>query len=271
MIPAHLSFSTLTTWERCPHKFLLEKVAQVPQRPAVYFAGGSAVHKMTEDLDTGNAGSKTTFEDYFYPEVASLMEAHDGLFWDTKEWLMGGSQQAPETCDDWLEIGPRCVENWKQQAKPDGQEVEADLTGELPSCPVPIKAFADRLWPMGPKMDIIDTKTGKSKPKDFFQVETYAHLYTVKTAIKSGGIGFFMAREGKFKWSVPKQTAEEVGQRYGKAYAEMIEADRTGEYPAKREFTCKWCPVQDSCLAYAGDTKMAKKNDPYYAEGRPVY
>lgn len=262
MIPTHLSYSTLTTWERCQHKWLLEKVAGAPQKPAVYFAGGSAVHAMTEALDTGTAPPGAKFEDYFYPEVASLMEANDGLYWDTSKWLMGGSADKPETCEDWLTIGPKCVENWRTYDDHTEFDVEVDLTGSLPGCPVPIKAFADRIG----GGDLYDLKSGKSVPKDRLQLVTYVTLLG-----RSIYASYFMMREAKTVKGKVTDPDPSIGERYGKVYAEMVEADRTGEYPAKREFTCKWCPVQDSCLAYAGDTKMAKENDPYYREGRPVY
>lgn len=262
------------TWERCPHKYLLEKVAGAPQKPAVYFAGGTAVHLMTEALDTGTAPSGAKFEDYFYPEVSRLMEAHDGLYWDTKQWLMGGSADKPETCEDWLEIGPRCVENWRawKLTRPVHYRVEVDVTGSLPGCPVPIKAFADRIASGGAGEDIVDIKTGKSKPKDRFQLETYSSL---RREVEHGPYvrthRYFMARTSEAKEYAPTMESREVGERYGKVYAEMVEAAETGDYPYKREFTCKWCPVQDSCLAYSGDTKMAKANDPYYKEGKPPF
>lgn len=262
-VPAHLSFSTLMMWERCPHQYLLSKVAEAPQKPAVYFAGGTAVHLMTEALDTGQAPPGAKFEDYFYPEVERLMEAHDGLYWDTKKWLAGA-----DSLDDWLTIGPQCVDNWRKLGEP-GDYVEEDITGSLPGCPVPIKAFADRIT--GKR--IRDIKSGKSKPKNAFQLDTYMALYGVLTGDPEGLEGeYFMAREGR---STPPRkaslTPSEVGERYSKAYAEMIEAAETGEYPYKREFTCKWCPQQDSCMAYVGTTKQAKQNDPYWEQGRPGF
>jgi putative RecB family exonuclease len=273
MIPKHLSYSTLNQWERCPKAFQLQKIVGAPQKPAVYFAGGTAVHKATEALD-GGVGTEPAqlFEHYFYQEVASLMEANDGLYWDTSMWLMGGSKDNPETCDDWMTIGPKCVENWVAFRGDREMLIELDLTGMLPGCPVPIKAFADRVWQAKEGVMIPDIKSGKSKPKDYFQLETYAALYFVQS---DGGeakeVGYFMAREGKFKSHKPQLLGSQVGERYGQAYKEMQEAEKTGEYPARREFTCQWCPMQDSCLTYSGQTAHAKKWDPDFREGRPSF
>lgn len=43
-----LSFSTFAAFLRCAKALDLEKYRQVPQVPAVYFAGGTSVHAVTE-------------------------------------------------------------------------------------------------------------------------------------------------------------------------------------------------------------------------------
>lgn len=49
--PAHRSFSQLQTWLTCQHQYYLSKIAQVPERPAVYLAAGNAVHAMLESIN----------------------------------------------------------------------------------------------------------------------------------------------------------------------------------------------------------------------------
>jgi ATP-dependent helicase/DNAse subunit B len=50
-LPPHRSYSQLSTWQSCPQKYYLSKVAMVPEKPAVYLAAGSAVHSMLEWLN----------------------------------------------------------------------------------------------------------------------------------------------------------------------------------------------------------------------------
>ena len=50
-LPPHRSYSQLSTWQSCPQKYYLSKVAMVPEKPAVYLAAASAVHSMLEWLN----------------------------------------------------------------------------------------------------------------------------------------------------------------------------------------------------------------------------
>jgi hypothetical protein len=277
MVPLHLSYSTLTTWERCKKSYQLGKIVEAPAKPAVYFAGGTAVHKLTEEIDTTPDWSEdldSAWRRHYYPVVAQDMEASSGLYWDTKYWLSGA-----DTPEDWDTIGPQCVSNWQKFVKEEVaslDSVELDVTTSLPGCPVPIKGFIDRVVvhkTHGPM--IIDIKTGKSKPKDTFQLATYAAMIGVKMQMAPIKGAYFMAREGKLAkvhtFDDLFHDAVTIGERYYAAYQEMVEAERTGMYPAKREFTCQWCTQQDNCLTYSGSTKQALKFDADIREGKAPF
>lgn len=49
--PAHRSFSQLSTYLKCPHQYMLSKIAGVPERPAVYLVAGNAVHAALEAVN----------------------------------------------------------------------------------------------------------------------------------------------------------------------------------------------------------------------------
>src|SRR6266571_4548507 len=51
MTPPHRSWSQLNSYTKCGEAFRLERVAKVPRAPAVWFAAGSAYHKVCEDFD----------------------------------------------------------------------------------------------------------------------------------------------------------------------------------------------------------------------------
>ena len=50
-LPAHVSYSALTTYLDCGWKYYLTRVVNVEEQPTWYLVGGSAVHKATEIYD----------------------------------------------------------------------------------------------------------------------------------------------------------------------------------------------------------------------------
>lgn len=48
---SHLSYSQVETLLSCGEKYRLTKIVQVPEQPAWYLIGGSAVHTATEAYD----------------------------------------------------------------------------------------------------------------------------------------------------------------------------------------------------------------------------
>lgn len=49
--PAHLSYSTVSTFRMCSAKFNFEKIMRLEQRPGMAAIGGNAVHVATEHID----------------------------------------------------------------------------------------------------------------------------------------------------------------------------------------------------------------------------
>jgi len=51
--PAHLSFSTISSWRMCGKKFELTKVLRLEEKPGLAAIGGNVVHVCTEHYDLG--------------------------------------------------------------------------------------------------------------------------------------------------------------------------------------------------------------------------
>lgn len=49
--PGYLSYSQFTSYLDCGWRYHLEKVQKVDQLPAIYFAGGTAVHAACDAVD----------------------------------------------------------------------------------------------------------------------------------------------------------------------------------------------------------------------------
>jgi ATP-dependent helicase/DNAse subunit B len=50
-VPEHASYSSITTWLACGYQYYLSRIQKVAEQPAVWFIGGSAVHRATEQYD----------------------------------------------------------------------------------------------------------------------------------------------------------------------------------------------------------------------------
>jgi ATP-dependent helicase/DNAse subunit B len=50
-IPGHRSYSQLSQFARCQRQYYLAKIAQVPEKPAVYLVAGNAIHTILERIN----------------------------------------------------------------------------------------------------------------------------------------------------------------------------------------------------------------------------
>lgn len=259
MNPTHLSYSSLTTWERCPKQYQLGRIVKAQAQPAWYFVGGTASHMAMEDIDRGRPPLPWTA--YFYPEVEKALAREP----DHKSWLSGGSPDEPDQGDAWMSIGPLCIDNWKHftSEKFRVEEIELDVTARLPGSHLKIKGFIDRT---GVHADhgkmIVDIKSGKNKPKDKgLQLGVYSALNTMNSGEVITKGAYFMAREGvlsKVYEFDPMQTLLDMGKKF-KTTAQEIGA---GEFPAKVEYTCRFCDQAPNCYAMSGDTQRTRYYDP---------
>ena len=264
MTPTHLSYSSLTTWDRCPKSYELSRVVKAQARPAWYFVAGTAVHNAADDIDNGRPVKQ--WSEYFYPEVSKAM----ALDPDHTSWLSGGSQDDPDQGNAWMEIGPECVDNWKGFTSEAFQvkAIELDVTSRLPGTALKIKGYIDRI---GTHVDhgemIVDIKSGKNKPKDKgLQLKTYSALYLMATAEKITKGAYFMARTGELTKVYefdPMQEAIDLGKKFREVAREISR----GEFPAVVEYSCRFCDQEPNCFARSGDTPRTRhfdKSNPKY-------
>lgn len=261
MIPSHLSYSSLTTWDRCPKSYELSRIRNAQPVPAWYFLAGTAVHKALDEYDILERVD-SNFLTYLNPEVRKALK----LDVDHKGWLSGGSEGDPDQGDAWLEIGPECIENWiRFRDKFTTKYIEVDVTTTFPGG-VEVKGFIDRI---GDHVDeghvIIDIKSGKNPPKDKGkQLKLYAVMYMLCGGEIITRGGYFMARTGKVVWYDldPVNDLREFNYEFTEAKRQIAWADSIGEFEAKVEFTCKFCDQRPNCFAKSGDTARTRYYDP---------
>jgi hypothetical protein len=241
--------------------------------PAVYFALGTAVHNVTEEIDRfeWNQRAQPTTERYTGPDFRSVYysEMKKGLAQepDIKNWLAGGSDGPLAAADLALETGPRCIENWKGFTSEVFQvnDIELDVTCRLPGMYLKTKGFVDRVGDHAKYgAMIVDIKSGKNPPKDKGkQLKDYGALLLASTGQQVTKGAYYMAQEGKLgKVYDLDQTPEDLGAE-NKALLRTI---NSSDYEAKVEFTCRFCTQQVNCYAFAGDTPRTKYYDPSHPE-----
>lgn len=265
----HLSYSSVNTFDRCPKAFFLSRVINAQPLPAVYFALGTAVHKITEDVDrtaTASAQSVTNvsrytgsdFRDVYYKEINKGLKLEP----DFGKWLSGGSDGSVASAEEGLTVGPNCIDNWESFTEDfEIDEIELDVTCRLPGMYLKTKGFIDRVGTHAEHgRMIVDIKTGKNPPKDKgAQLGTYSALLAVSTGELITKGGYYMARENKLKvYDLSEHTPEGVGGKFLKTLRDI----NTSDFEAKEEFTCRFCDQQLNCFAYSGDSQRTRYYDP---------
>lgn len=270
----HLSYSSVNSFDRCPKAYQLSRVIGAQPLPAVYFALGTAVHEITEDMDRAKESTTThpnvnwyTGDDF---RAVYFSEINKGLAKepDIMKWLCGGSDGPRAAAELALETGPRCIENWKGFTSEVFQvtDIELNVTCRLPGMYLKTKGYIDRIGNHEKygRM-IVDIKTGKNKPKDKGkQLKDYAALLTAATGEVVDKGAYFMAQEGKMSkvYDLSDSTPETLGSENKAKLQEMNASD----YEARIEFTCKFCDQQLNCFAYSGDTARTKYYDPSHPQ-----
>ena len=262
----HFSYSSKNTYDSCPRSYYLSRVAKAEGIPAWYFAIGTAVHQWIEEyLDSKKRLPLDSIDDFFMEEVLRLRRIEP----DTTKWLHGGSKEAPVIEERALKLAQDCVEKaviYLQDI--DVWEVELNVSGTLPGLEeMPLKAFVDVIGEHKKHGPIIgDWKTGKSKPKNTIQLETYNMLLRTsnfelgdgKPLPKFKGLWLMLNPDAPSARPVVfKETPTSLSGMY-RASAERAVA---GIYPAKVQYNCKFCDMKPNCKAASGINQRTRYYD----------
>ena len=277
MIPEHMSYSALNSYEECPRAYYLGRVKRAEEKQTWFFPMGTAVHESVESyIETGQVPE---FEGLFYPLIEKQLKIDS----NDVNWLAAGSQDDPVIRDKAVDLGKRCVENAiKFLDDIEVWEVEYDATGMIEGCEVPIKAFIDIVGEHkkhGPS--IVDWKSGKQKPKKPTQLETYSVLLNTSTPLSGNDHPFTDHGSIKFHtglWAMVNPEASKarpvdlsavdtsaLGARYQAAYEDI----KAREWKANAGFHCRFCVQAPNCLVEAGPTTRAKYYDKSDKDGYP--
>lgn len=162
--PEHLSPSQIGSLLTCGEQFRLNRVVRVPERPNYGGIGGSAVHRMTEDIDRANweaefgEGATTQVHEWEHYWQEALDEAKErNPEFDPEDYYRGGraSKLWPNKEDPswWAHHGPKFVKAWQMWLLHHEFSIweYPDHNGELqPGIEVEVEAYfepePDRIW-----------------------------------------------------------------------------------------------------------------------------
>lgn len=274
-MPDHISFSQYNTYTRCPRSWYLDKIAKAEQRQTWYLPIGTAVHSMIENRLNFDIPftELPSVEEVFYPLIEKQMQIDP----DHKNWLASTASDGKLTEARALRHVRECFSKALEFLdEVDVWEVEFDASGALPGLSVPIKAYVDIIGEHkkhGPV--ILDWKTGKQKPKDNFQLETYQALLAdakfegmdLRGTPFTGLWAMLHPEASKARpISLDHVDPAEVGAKYQAVYEKMQAKLYQTNYA---KYNCNMCFQQDNCIMKAGPTRRAKYYDKAAEDGFP--
>lgn len=259
------SYSQLSSYDRCPYMYYLERVEKVWQKPAAWLPMGTAVHEAVEMWELSGRTMVldaviAVFEIAYQREVNRyLAETPNPRF-----WFASGPYKGQDDIPRRFKLGREHVARYIAwyEAHPDQKPIEYVEGGEtkigveLPFTVsiggVQVRGFIDWVGykDHGRKLIVRDNKTGNT-PGGPDQLATYALAVEARWALPDVGVhveegDFFMTRTGKP--TVPYMLTRAVKVQLGEDFASMDENVKAGNFPAKPEASkCMFCSVNGSC------------------------
>ena len=205
-LPEHISYSSLGTYLECGWKYNLTKIEEVPEKHAVWFTGGSAVHKATEIYDLGSNDSLEVIWNRAWNE--QVLE-DESVYGEMTTWQRRGI----EDTSWWYGEGLWMLERWVD-FRSNGWAVYKDFVEkkyEVPVGDTVVKLAIDRIMTdFDGNLVLLDIKTGASSQKHPLQLATYAWALR-KNGLEVDKAGFWDARTGFVSlWNIDHLSTDEV-------------------------------------------------------------
>ena len=204
-LPKHISYSSFTTWQECGWKYYIQKVEGVKEAHAVWFTGGSAVHKATEVYDLEGGSSESIWNKVWFEQVKQDEEING----DMSAWQYAKR----EDMSWWYGEGIWMLDRWIA-FRQNGWNVYEDFVEkeyEIQIEDATVKMAIDRVMTdfEGNRV-LLDIKTGASSQRHPLQLAVYAWALE-KQGITVDKAGFWDARTGNISlWNLQNLHAERI-------------------------------------------------------------
>lgn len=212
-LPEHISFSSLGTYLECGWKYNLTKIEEVPEKHAVWFTGGSAVHRATELWDLQTPGQFPNLETLWNHVWHEQVKQDEELYGEMTTW----QSRSVEDLSWWYGEGLWMLERWTKLID-NGWVVHKDFVEkkyEIPVGDTVVKLAIDRVMTdFDGNTVLLDIKTGASSQKHPLQLATYAWALR-KNGLEVDKAGFWDARTGYISlWNIDHLKTEEIESIY---------------------------------------------------------
>ena len=204
-LPKHISYSSFTTWQECGWKYYIQKVEGVKEAHAVWFTGGSAVHKATEVYDLEGGSSESIWNKVWFEQVKQDEEING----DMSTWQYAKR----EDMSWWYGEGIWMLDRWIA-FRQNGWNVYEDFVEkeyEIQIEDATVKMAIDRVMTdfEGNRV-LLDIKTGASSQRHPLQLAVYAWALE-KQGITVDKAGFWDARTGHVSlWNLSNLHSERI-------------------------------------------------------------
>jgi hypothetical protein len=221
-LPPHISYSALSTFNDCGHKYYLTRMVGVPEHPAWFLIGGNAIHRATEIYDLSlmdsekNSTQNLTSGELFAQTWAEEMAKTRDLFPDVplSDYKSAGraSKAYPNKEDYgwWQDNGPAMVERWMNWRKglnfqiwqPEGFsqpaiELPIDVVEQSSAGDYVLRMYIDRVFVnTSGELFVLDVKTGSRTPTSDLQLAIYAAGIERMFGVRPSMGTYWMARDG---------------------------------------------------------------------------
>jgi len=251
-LPKHISYSSLGTYLECGWKYNLTKIQGVPEKHAVWFTGGSAVHRATEMWDLNPNAAEFIWNDAWYKQVKEDEELHG----DMNSW----EYIKREDMSWWYGEGLWMLDRWIE-FRSNGWGIYKDYIEkqyEVPLVDTVVKMAIDRVMTdYDGNIVLLDIKTGASSQRHPLQLATYAWALRKMDGLEVNKAGFWDARTGHVTtWNLEHLATEQVETIYSE-----FDRSRKAEIYLPNLNNCGRCGVLSYCKFMNGQYTEKEKNN----------
>ena len=266
--PKRRSVSQFSTYMSCGEQYRLSRVAQAPQRPAAWFAMGSAVHEVIEQWELWDRQGTVDQAKHMYVQVYDRMiDEETARAGHDAEWLTGSKKPGSQDIEERRERGQGHVERYIEWALANSQQWQVAMIDGKPAVEVEfslmfggveVKGFIDQV--IEDVSGVIyprDLKSGTKRPETPFQLAVYSQALEELYGIESRSGSFAMTKESgdKIEHFEPLQAWSRP------ILDEMFESfnimELAGLYVPNPGGHCRTCPVLDFCRIKGDPEKVA--------------